>query len=154
MNRQIGFFAAMVLVGLAAVQPVGAGDAASKFLSGYHLPFTSSERGRDLFINKGCVICHSLNGAGGEIGPPLDADPLQAQIDPFDFAARMWRGAAAMIAFQNLELGYQIELTGEEMADIARFLNDFEAQQTFNEDEIPADIRLMMRSRLLKDLEL
>jgi hypothetical protein len=57
----------------------------------------------------------------------------------------MWRGALAMITLQKLELGFQIELTGEELAHIARFLHDFEAQQTFSEDEVPADIRRMMR---------
>jgi len=161
MTRQIRFLAAIVLGSLAvayggvsAVQPVKASEVFSKTPSGYHLPFTSSERGRDLFVNKGCVLCHSVNGAGGKVGPRLDANPLQAQIDAFDFAARMWRGAEAMIAFQNMELGFQIELTGEELAHIARFLHDLEAQQTFSEDEIPANIRRLMRSRLLKDLDL
>lgn len=161
MNRRTRYLAAIVLgslavgyVGLSAVHPVRANKIASKSQSGYHLPFTNSERGRDLFVNKGCVVCHSVNGAGGEVGPRLNAEPTQAQIDPFDFAARMWRGAEAMIAFQNMELGFQIELTGEELVHIARFLHDLEAQQTFSEDEIPANIRRLMRSELLKDLDL
>lgn len=121
---------------------------------GYHLPFASSERGRKVFVEKGCVVCHSINGVGGEIGPPLDADPSKPEIDAFEFAARMWRGAEAMIALQNLELGFQIELSGKELADIARFLHDHEAQQTFHEDEIPSDIRQLMRHELLKELDL
>ncbi len=104
MIRQTRYLAAIVLgslavgyVSLSAVHPVRASKITSKSQSGYHLPFTNSERGRDLFVNKGCVVCHSVNGAGGKAGPNLDADPLQAQIDAFDFAARMWRGAEAMI---------------------------------------------------------
>ena len=59
-----------------------------------------------------------------------------------------------MIALQNLKLGFQIELTGQELAHIARFLHDFEAQQTFSENEIPANIRRLMRAELLKELDL
>lgn len=159
--RALAIFAGIVLgglavlqVGLPAVQPAGAGEVGFKSSGGYYLPFASSERGRELFVSKGCVVCHSVKGAGGEVGPPLDADPLQSEVDAFDFAARMWRGAQAMIAFQNLELGFQIELNGEELAHIARFLHDFEAQQTFSEDEIPANIRRLMRAEALKELNL
>jgi mono/diheme cytochrome c family protein len=159
--RAVAIFAGMVLgcsavaqVGLPAVQPVRAGEVVSKSSGGYHLPFTSSELGRELFVNKGCVICHSVKGAGGQVGPPLDAAPSQSEVDAFEFAVRMWRGAQAMIALQKLELGFQIELTGEELAHIARFLHDFEAQQTFSEDEIPANIRRLMRAELLKELDL
>jgi cytochrome c len=159
--RAVAVFAGMVLgcsavvqVGLPAFQPVRASEIVSESPGGYHLPFSSSERGRELFVNKGCVVCHSVKGAGGAVGPPLDADPSQSEIDAFEFAARMWRGAQAMIALQNLELGYQIELTGEELAHIARFLHDFEAQQTFSEDEFPANIRRLMRAESLKELDL
>ncbi len=145
---------AIAMGGLSVVQPGKAGAFLSKSSGGYYLPFSSSERGRELFVTKGCVVCHTVKGAGGEIGPPLDADPLQSEVDPFEFAARMWRGAQAMIALQNLELGFQIELSGEELAHIARFLHDSEAQRTFSGDEIPADIRRLMRSELLKELEL
>ena len=159
--RAVAIFAGIVLgcsavaqIGLSAVQSVKAGKIISESSGGYHLPFSSSERGRELFVTKGCVVCHSVKGAGGAIGPPLDADPLQSEVDAFEFAARMWRGAQAMIALQNLELGFQIELTGEELAHIARFLHDFEAQQNFSEQEIPANIRRLMRAELLKELDL
>ncbi len=159
--RALGILAAMVLglsvfaqVGLLATQSARAGEVVSKSASGYYLPFSSSEQGRDLFVNKGCVVCHSVNGAGGRIAPALDADPSRSEIDAFDFAARMWRGAQAMIAFQNMEFGFQIELSGEELAHIARFLHDRETQQTFSEDEIPENIRQLMRAESLKELDL
>jgi mono/diheme cytochrome c family protein len=150
--RAAAIFAGMVLgcsavaqVGLSAVQPVRAGEVVSKSSGGYHLPFSSSELGRKLFVSKGCVVCHSIKGVGGQVGPPFDADPSNSEVDAFEFAARMWRGALAMITLQKLELGFQIDLTGQELAHIARFLHDFEAQKTFSEDEVPADIRRMMR---------
>ncbi len=77
-----------------------------------------SARGRKLFASKGCAICHSVNGIGGERAPPLDAENMPNPINPFDFAASMWRGAEAMIAVQQEELGEQIEFTGQELADI------------------------------------
>ena len=148
--RALGFLAALVL-GVAAA---AAGAEEPTLPSGYYLPFSSSEQGRDLFVNKGCVVCHAVNGSGGEIAPALDADPSQGQIDAFDFAARMWRGAGAMIAFQNLEFGFQIDLSGEDLAHIARFLHDRAAQQTFGEDDIPENIRQLMRAEALKELDL
>jgi mono/diheme cytochrome c family protein len=140
-----------LVVGLSAVA-AGADEPTSR--SGYYLPFSSSEQGRELFVNKGCVVCHAVNGIGGEIAPALDAGPSDVQIDAFDFAARMWRGAGAMIAFQNLEFGFQIDMNGEELAHIARFLHDREAQQSFGEDDIPENIRQLMRAEALKELEL
>jgi cytochrome c len=148
--RALGLLAAMVL-GLSAFA-AGADEPTSP--SGYFLPFSSAQQGRDLFVNKGCVVCHAVNGVGGEIAPALDADPTQVQIDAFDFTARMWRGAQAMIAFQNMEFGFQIDLSGEDLADIARFLHDREAQRTFSEEEIPKNIRQMMRADALKELDL
>lgn len=145
---------AVAQIGLSAVQSAKAGKIISESSSGYHLPFSNSERGRELFVTKGCVVCHSIKSVGGAIGPPLDADPSRSEVDAFEFAAKMWRGAQAMIALQNLELGFQIELTGEELAHIARFLHDSEAQQTFSENEIPANIRRLMRPELLKELDL
>jgi len=70
------------------------------------VPLTDPERGRQLFVGKGCVVCHSVNGVGGQAGPPLDADPAETSVDVFDFAARMWRGASLMIVLQEMELGY------------------------------------------------
>ena len=34
--------------------------------------------GRDLFVSKGCVICHAVNGVSGKAAPALDADVTRA----------------------------------------------------------------------------
>jgi cytochrome c len=101
------------------------------------LPLMDAQRGRLLFASKGCVLCHSINGAGGKLGPSLDASEERPYIDVLDFAARMWRGAFAMAEFQAIEIGYQIELEGDELGDLAAFIYGIEQQRTFSEDEIP-----------------
>jgi len=105
------------------------------------VPQLSAERGKQLFSNKACVVCHSVNGVGGKAASPLDAPDEVATIDVLAFAARMWRGADAMIVFQSMELGYQINLTGQEVADIAAFVYDKESQSNFTEENVPEIIR-------------
>ena len=107
----------------------------------------NAARGRALFVKKGCVICHSVNGIGGATGPNLDAQESSPKIDAFEFAARMWRGAEVMLAFQKLELGYQILLSGSELADITAFAHDRKEQEKLKETDIPPQIQRLMRSR-------
>ncbi len=105
------------------------------------VPAPDAKEGRALFVFKGCVVCHSVNGVGGLAGPPLDALSEPILIDPVDFAARMWRGSLAMAELQATEFGYQVELTGQEIADLAAFVAIPEAQKGFSETEIPDLIR-------------
>ncbi|NJO37737.1 MAG: cytochrome c [Rhizobiales bacterium] len=101
------------------------------------LPMVDAERGRLLFVTKGCVLCHAVNGAGGVAAPALDAAGGSAQLDLMGFVVRMWNGAQAMIELQAFELGYQIELTGEEIGDLAAFAASPEAQRRFTMQAIP-----------------
>lgn len=109
------------------------------------IPVMNAARGRRLFARKGCVVCHSVNGVGGSVGPNLDAVTAVPYANPFDFVARMWRGAPAMIALQERELGYRIELEGDEIADITAFAHSPMEQRAFSEDEIPAHIKSLMK---------
>ncbi|RYH06464.1 cytochrome c [Tropicimonas sp. IMCC6043] len=111
---------------------------------GLIMPEMNAERGRELFASKGCVVCHSINGVGGEDAPVLDAESMDEVMNPFEFAARMWRGANAMVAMQEDELGGQIELTGEELADIIAFVHDAGEQRKFSRADIPEEIEEMM----------
>jgi len=77
---------------------------------GLEMPAMDPARGRRLFASKGCVVCHSVNGVGGEDAPPLDASTMNPRMNPFEFAAKMWQGAEPMIYLQREELGEQIEL--------------------------------------------
>ena len=110
------------------------------------IPLLDSEQGRRLFVSKGCVICHSINGVGGRVAPSLDAADRAPLVNPFVFAADMLRGAEAMIALQRQNLGYLIELTGEELANITGFAYDSFQQAQFREREIPEIMRELMES--------
>jgi len=106
-------------------------------------PVIDPAEGQKLFVTEGCVICHSVNGVGGKAGPTLDAEDGNSVIDVFEFTARMWAGAFAMVELQSQELGYQFDLTGEEMAHIAGFVYDRKQQLEFKESDVPDLIRDM-----------
>lgn len=108
------------------------------------IPMMSPERGKTLFVDKGCVACHAINGVGGHDAPPMDAHRAMGLVNPFDFAAKMWNHAPAMIAAQEEALGEQIYFTGDELADIIAFLHDDEAQHTFGEGDLTDMAKTMM----------
>jgi len=112
--------------------------------SGFLMPYIDPARGRKLFASKGCVVCHSINGVGGDDAPSLVSDDDLPAVNPFEFAASMWRGASTMIPMQEDELGEQIEFTGNELADIIAFIHTREEQQKFSEDDIPSRIKKLM----------
>jgi len=112
--------------------------------SGLILPEMNAELGRKLFAEKGCVVCHAINDVGGVDAPMLDAEFMDSPMNPFDFAARMWRGSEAMVELQRDELGDVIELDGEELAAIIAFVHDPEEQKKFSDADIPENIVAMM----------
>ena len=111
---------------------------------GLALPPMDSHRGRELFVNTGCVVCHSVNNVGGEIGPSLNADDMPQPMNAFEFAARMWRGAPAMAQMQEDLLGEVISLSGQDLADLVAFAHDEKEQKLLEEDQIPAQLRKMI----------
>ena len=119
---------------------------------GYLLTIGDAERGKQQFVAKGCVVCHSVNGVGGRVGPALDLGKLQEAVDIFSLMARMWQGASTMIVLQEMQLGYQINLKGEELADIVNFLSNRQAQEAFGEDDVPAEIRRWMMDDVFEQL--
>ncbi|MCH7996031.1 MAG: c-type cytochrome, partial [Planctomycetes bacterium] len=68
-------------------------------------PIMNPERGKKIFVTKGCVACHAVNGVGGHDAPNMDAHARMEMVNPFDFAARMWNHAPAMIASQEGAFG-------------------------------------------------
>jgi cytochrome c len=102
------------------------------------------EQGKEVFVSKGCIACHAINGVGGHDAPNLDAHTMQGLMNPFDFAARMWNHAPAMILAQEDGLGEQIKLTGEELADLIAFVHDEEVQHTFTDADLGPEAREMM----------
>jgi len=104
---------------------------------GLAVPAMDAERGRELFVETGCVVCHVVNNVGGDIGPSLNASDLPTPMNTFEFAARMWRGAAAMTAMQQDMLGEVIPLTGQDLADLIAFAHDAHEQEKLTESQIP-----------------
>ncbi len=108
------------------------------------IPMMNPERGKKLFLRKGCVACHAINGVGGHDAPPMDAHRDMGLVNPFDFAAKMWNHAPAMVAAQEEAFGEQIYFTGQELADIIAFLHDDGVQHAFNEHDLTPQARKMM----------
>ncbi len=98
-------------------------------------------KGRAAFVQKGCVLCHSINGVGGKAAPALDAPDDFVKPDPLEFAARMWRGAPAMVEFQSVELGYVIDLSADDIAQIATFAAARAEQKLLKDEDIPLPMR-------------
>jgi len=111
---------------------------------GIGLPPMDARRGRKTFVNKGCVVCHTVNGVGVEIGPSLDAANMPSPMNAFEFAARMWRGASAMTKMQEDLFGETISLTGQELADLVAFAHDEEEQKKLTKNQIPKNFLKMM----------
>lgn len=133
----------LIVAGVGAAPALGQSDdqsAGSVTLPGLILPSFDAALGRELFGSKGCVVCHSVNGIGGEDAQPFAVEYMDEVMNPFEFAARMWRGAGVMIELQEEELGGQIDLTGEELAAIIAFMHDSEEQARFSMDDLPHEI--------------
>jgi cytochrome c len=109
----------------------------------FTLPVIDPKRGRQLFVTRGCVLCHAVNKIGGRGGPPLDRIADGQGADILDFTARMWRGAYAMIELQNMELGYQLDFSGEELGHIIAFLHDTSERSRFSGSDVPDLIKDM-----------
>ncbi len=109
------------------------------------MPLMNPDRGRKIFVSKGCVACHAINGIGGHDAPAMDAHQMDKLMNPFDFAAKMWNHAPAMIAAQEGAFGEQIYFTGEELADMIAFIHDDEAQHGFSEKDMTAKAHKMMQ---------
>ncbi|MDJ0943828.1 MAG: cytochrome c [Kiloniellales bacterium] len=134
--------AALILTPLTAAAPAAAQDKDGQSPNlKLVLPAVDAERGRQLFITKGCVYCHAVNGVGGKAAPALDSDAAEPIVNLTDFAARMWGGAPAMIELQEMDLGYQIQLSGDELAHLAAFANDPAEQKKLAEDQVPELMR-------------
>jgi cytochrome c len=133
-------------MGGSAARAAMAADLPEQIAPGLIMPAMNPVHGKTLFASKGCVVCHSINGVGGEDAPKLDASTMAPQMNPFDFFAKMWRGAAPMIMMQMHELGHQITFTGQDLADIVAFVHNAQIQKSFLEEDIPPEIKQLMES--------
>ncbi|NQV57082.1 MAG: c-type cytochrome [Rhodospirillales bacterium] len=108
------------------------------------LPVMDVNRGKNLFVSKGCVACHAVNGVGGHDAPAMDDHTNLGRINPFDFVAKMWNHAPGMLAAQEQAFGKHITFTGAEISDIIAFVHDDGAQHAFTEKDLTKRARMMM----------
>lgn len=74
-------------------------------------------RGEQLFVSKGCVKCHPVNGEGSKIGPDLVKKDLGAT--PLDLASKLWNHTPSMVfGIEEIRTTKPI-LTGQEFNDIS-----------------------------------
>ena len=78
------------------------------------------ELGRGLFVEKKCIQCHTVAGAGGKIGPDLVA--LGVRRSPMEFVAVICNKAPAMMAAMSSHGIGVPQLRPEEMADLVAYL--------------------------------
>ncbi|MGR3359832.1 MAG: hypothetical protein ACU0DE_01965, partial [Paracoccus sp. (in: a-proteobacteria)] len=55
-----------------------------KLAPGLAMPEMDAAKGRLLFGSKGCVVCHSINGIGGEDARAFGAEYMDDPMNPFD----------------------------------------------------------------------
>jgi len=85
----------------------------------YVLPGRADE-GRRLFMDKGCILCHSVGGEGGRVGPDLAERGLHWSLT--QFAAAMWNKAPAMMKEMKAKAVSVPRLQAREMADLVAYL--------------------------------
>ncbi|HLF48927.1 MAG TPA: c-type cytochrome [Methylomirabilota bacterium] len=78
------------------------------------------ELGRELFVEKKCIQCHSVGGVGGQVGPDLVG--LGVRRSPVEFAATIWNKAPAMMAAMATRGITVPQLRPEDMADLVAYL--------------------------------
>jgi cytochrome c len=101
-------------------------------------------KGKKLFVDRGCVACHAVNGIGGHDAPALDAHKMGDIMNPFEFAAKMWKGAPAMIAAQEGAFDAQLLFSGDDLANIIAFAHSDSVQHGFTESDLTDKARKMM----------
>ena len=141
-SRRVNPRTACLLTALALLSGCGnANDAPAASDNEASTVASDAAKGRAVFVEKGCVICHSVNGVGGKAATPLDATDAIQRDGLAGFAARMWRGAPAMVELQSLELGYTIWLESEDITNLAAFAEDRSEQKKLVIDDVPEESR-------------
>jgi len=89
------------------------------FARGYFDGPGDPERGKRLFEQKQCVICHQLRGRGGVIGPRLD---FFSRSSPIQLAAGLWNHAPGMAEAMYRTRVSRPTLSGPELGALASYL--------------------------------
>ncbi len=88
----------------------------------------NADSGKKLFTQKSCIQCHQIGGAGGVLGPSLDA--VARAGSPIDIAAAMWNHASAMGEKMAQKGVNRPTLSASEMRDLIAYLKSVAPQGT------------------------
>ncbi|MBC8327842.1 MAG: c-type cytochrome [Planctomycetes bacterium] len=115
---------------LAAALPVAAGS------------FGDPIAGQRLFVEKGCVRCHAVRGAGGRLGPDLGRKMRPSSY--YEIASTMWNQSPAMAGKMDEYHMARPVFEGQELSDLISFLYFL---NYFDEPGDPEAGRLMFREK-------
>jgi mono/diheme cytochrome c family protein len=114
--------AARTVIASVLVSVLGAGPAVAAQGSGATFPVLSGNpaRGRDLFVQKGCLGCHAVRGVGGKVGPDLSLALVGKGL--VEVAAAMLSHYPKMSAAMRQRHVIPPSLTGQELDDVVAYL--------------------------------
>jgi mono/diheme cytochrome c family protein len=84
-----------------------------------------STRGAALFVEKGCIQCHSFNGKGGSVAPDL-ARPSDESHSPSKLAAELWNHSPMMWAKLSAEARVVPLMNSIDTADLFAYFYSLE----------------------------
>ena len=91
-----------------------------------YVPPGDPRNGRELFQQKGCTHCHSINGQGGTLAPDLAKVGLKGRLS--HILSYMWNHGAKMWPLMAKEGIHFPEFTPREMSDLMTYLYFLEFQ--------------------------
>lgn len=86
----------------------------------YFDPPGNANAGKQLFSAKRCIVCHTVRGTGGVVGPNLDH--LQQFRSPIFVAVAMWNHGPAMAEVMKARGIERPTFTGEQLRDLIAYL--------------------------------
>jgi mono/diheme cytochrome c family protein len=81
------------------------------------LPMGDARRGKELFRARSCVVCHSVDGEGGQTAPDLGM-AVERGFSPYHLAGLLWNHAPAMWAAMKAKGISKPGLSEREAADL------------------------------------
>jgi len=86
----------------------------------YFEPQGDAESGRQVFMDKTCIVCHQVGGVGGVTGPSLDF--LSQYGSPIQIATAMWNHGTAMSDTMRVRGLGRPAFTAGELRDLLAYL--------------------------------
>lgn len=91
------------------------------FTLDYFDPRGNEDVGRRLFTEKRCVVCHQVGGAGGVVGPNLDA--LKQYGSPIYLATAMWNHGPQMVEVMKAKGIPRPTFKDSDLRDLIAYIN-------------------------------